>query len=75
MYRYRAGIGYVMVKKIAETKDFHRVVEEAWLNRVLTLTEPVRGNAGETADSAATMDGGVDEDEGRESPGQGVNSG
>lgn len=45
LYRYRSGLGYVMTKKMAEAIDFNRIVEEAFLNRVIKLSEPARGNA------------------------------
>ena len=37
LYRYRAGIGYVMIRKLAETIEVNRAAEEGYLNRVMKL--------------------------------------
>ena len=37
LYKYRSGIGYVMVKKGADVVEATRVLEEAYLNRVMQI--------------------------------------
>ena len=44
LYKYRAGIGFVMFKKAAEVVDANRVLEEAYLNRILQISTAAGGD-------------------------------